>query len=365
MEIKEVIATILIILTASLILFHLDMGDGPQQNLKPVHDGLSLVPDLMTFPQSRRGEFNFIADMVSEISPALVHIMMPDGVLDISQENPQPPSGSGFIMDPSGLILTNAHVVTANPGSKINVQLPDGQICEGVVEALDVFLDLASVRINCLSSPMPIMKLGDSDSVRAGEFVVALGSPLSLSNTVTTGVISNTARSMADLGMTSGETRQLLQTDAFITFGNSGGPLVNLDGEVVGINSMSVGPGCSFAIPINVAKKFLKDASDGVVRDRANMQNMGVALLELHPLLIVQLKMQGILHNRVTHGLMVVRVVMGSPAHIAGIRPGDIIFQMDGKDLTKILDFVAAFWAGKGNIKMRVIRGDREVVISV
>eukprot|EP00091_Calanus_sinicus_P025663 TRINITY_DN9921_c0_g1_i1.p1 TRINITY_DN9921_c0_g1~~TRINITY_DN9921_c0_g1_i1.p1 ORF type:complete len:252 (+),score=78.83 TRINITY_DN9921_c0_g1_i1:153-908(+) len=180
---------------------------------------------LICWPSTiKRGEFNFIADMVSEISPALVHIMMPDGVLDISQENPQPPSGSGFIMDPSGLILTNAHVVTANPGSKINVQLPDSQICEGEVEALDVFLDLASVRIHCLPSPMPTMKLGDSDSVRVGEFVVALGSPLSLSNTVTTGIISNTARSMADLGMASGEARQLLQTDAFITFGNSGGP---------------------------------------------------------------------------------------------------------------------------------------------
>ena len=128
MEIKEVIATFVIILTASLIIFHLDLDDGSQQNLKPVHESLSLVPDLMTFPQSRRGEFNFIADMVSEISPALVHIMMPYGVLDISQENPQPPDGSGFIMNPSGLILTNAHVVTANPGSKINVQLPDGQI---------------------------------------------------------------------------------------------------------------------------------------------------------------------------------------------------------------------------------------------
>jgi HtrA serine peptidase 2 len=315
--------------------------------------------------QSRRDEFNFIADMVSEIYPAMVHIMMQDAMLDISTENPQPASGSGFIIDPSGLILTNAHVVTANPGSKINVQLPDGQICEGVVESLDVFLDLASVRINCPSTPMLTMKLGDSDTLRAGEFVVALGSPLSLSNTVTTGVISNTARSMADLGMPSGETRQLIQTDAFVTFGNSGGPLVNLDGEVVGINSMSVGPGCSFAIPINVAKKFLKDAVDGVFRDRANMQNMGVALLELNPMLVVQLKMQGVLHERVTHGLMVVRVVMGSPAYIAGIRPGDIIFQMDGRDLTRMLDFVAAFWGGKGNIKMRVIRGDSEVIITV
>ena len=89
---------------------------------------------------------------------------------------------------------------------------------------------------------------------------------------------------------------------------------------------MSVGPGCSFAIPINVAKKFLKDAAEGITRDRTNMKNMGVALLELHPMLIVQLKVKGIMNERVTHGLMVARVIMGSPAHIAGIRPGDVIF---------------------------------------
>jgi len=365
MTIKE---TLVLILTITLVLFMYVGDDMVKEDLKYEYTVPSLQPDLLSFPQSRRDEFNFIADMVSEISPALVHIMMPDGVLDISNESPQPPSGSGFIIDPAGLILTNAHVVTANPGSMIKVQLPDGRILEGVIESLDVFLDLATIRIPyrvTKTVPMPIMKLGDSDSLRAGEFVVALGSPLSLSNTVTTGVISNTARSMSDLGMTSGEVRQMLQTDAFITHGNSGGPLVNLDGEVVGINSMSVGPGCSFAIPINVAKKFLKDAAEGITRDRANMKNMGVALLELNPMLIVQLKMKGIMHERVSHGLMVARVIMGSPAHIAGIRPGDVIFQMDGKKLTSIADFVAVFWNGKGNIKMRIFRGVKEVIITV
>ena len=365
MTIKE---ALVVILAASMILYqYLDENDTiDKEDKKKEPEVTFLEPDLLSlFSQSRRDEFNFIADMVSEISPALVHIIMSEGVLDISNKNPQPPSGSGFIVDSDGLILTNAHVVTANPGSKIKVQLPDGLIYEGVVESLDVFLDLASIRVSKHAGALPIMKLGDSDSLRAGEFVVALGSPLSLSNTVTTGVVSNTDRSTVDLGMKDGEARQLIQTDAFITHGNSGGPLVNLDGEVVGINSMSVGPGCSFAIPINVAKKFLTDAANGVTRNRANMKNMGVALLELNPMILAQLKMRGIMHEKVTHGLMVVRVIMASPAHVAGIRPGDVIFKMDGKNLSSTSDYVAAFWAGKGNIKMSIFRGDKEVTIMV
>jgi len=361
MTIKE---AFVIILVASMILYQNLEDNIVKDDKEKKHEVTNLQLDLQAFLQSRRGEFNFIADMVSEISPALVHIVMSEGVLDISNKNPQPPSGSGFIIDSDGLILTNAHVVTSNPGSKIKVQLPDGLIHEGVVESLDVFLDLALIKVTKLSGPMPIMKLGDSDSLRAGEFVVALGSPLSLSNTVTMGVVSNKDRSTAELGMKN-RRWQLIQTDAFITHGNSGGPLVNLDGEVVGINSMSVGPGCSFAIPINVAKKFLTDVANGVTKHRANMKNMGVALLELNPMILHQLKMRGIMHEKVTHGLMVVRVITASPAHVAGLRPGDVIFKMDGKDLSSISDFVAAFWAGKGNIKMSIYRGHKEVTIMI
>jgi len=362
MTIREALVVILI---SSMILFQYQEDNIAKDDKEEEHEVTNLHLDLLAFPQSRRGEFNFIADMVSEISPALVHIIMSKGVLDFSNKNPQITSGSGFIIDSDGLILTNAHVVTSNPGSKIKVQLPDGLIHEGVVESLDVFLDLALIRVSKPSGPMPVMKLGDSDSLRAGEFVVALGSPLALSNTVTTGVVSNTDRSMADLGMKSGKARQLIQTDAFVAPGNSGGPLVNLDGEVVGINSISVGPGCSFAIPINVAKKFLTDAANGVTRNRDNMKNMGVALLELNPMILNQLKIRGIMHEKVTHGLMVVRVITASPAHVAGLRPGDVIFRMDGKDLCSSSDFVDAFWTGKGNIKMSIYRGDNEITIMV
>ena len=120
-----------------------------------------------------------------------------------------------------------------------------------------------------------------------------------------------------------------------------------------------------FAIPINVGKKFVKDVEDGVVRERTSTTNMGMALMELDPLVIKELKMQGLLDKSVTHGLKVVLVFRESPANLAGIRRGDIITQMDGKDLTNFLDFAAAFWGGKGNMEMKIWRGDREVIISI
>ena len=138
-----------------------------------------LLTILVGYSIIQKKDPNSVADMVSKISPALVHIMMADRLLNNSTESPESPSGSGFIIDTSGLILTNAHVATANPGSNstINVQLPDGQICEGLLESLDVFLDLALIKINCLSTPLlPIMKLGDSDTLRAGDAVLLTNS---------------------------------------------------------------------------------------------------------------------------------------------------------------------------------------------
>ncbi|KAG1671444.1 Serine protease HTRA3 [Nymphon striatum] len=197
--------------------------------------------------------FNFVADVVEKTSPAVVYIEL-KGRHPFYQKIATLSNGSGFIVSKDGQILTNAHVVAAG-GSNIVVKLQDGRSFDGYVETIDHESDLATIRINC--NDLPTLHLGNSSNLRAGEFVVAMGSPYSLNNTVTSGVISAVNRESKELGLHS-KIIDYIQTDAAINFGNSGGPLLNLDGEVIGINTMRITAGISFAIPINHAKIFLE-----------------------------------------------------------------------------------------------------------
>uniref|UniRef100_A0A182PR27 Serine protease HTRA2, mitochondrial n=1 Tax=Anopheles epiroticus TaxID=199890 RepID=A0A182PR27_9DIPT len=290
-----------------------------------------LLPTVSASTRSNRKQYNFIADAVEISAPAVVYIEIRDRQhVDFFTREPVTVSnGSGFIIEPDGLILTNAHVVVSKPHTLVTVKLPDGRTFPGQVEHVDPTSDLATVRIRC--GGLPTLRLGRSADLRPGEWVVALGSPLALNNTVTAGVVSSTQRASQELGLR-GKDINYIQTDAAITFGNSGGPLVNLDGEAIGINSMKVTAGISFAIPIDHAKQFLRkineqqgggDGRGGSIGAPGYRRYIGVTMLSLTPDILHELRQRN--HNfppNVQGGVLV-----------GGLQPGDIITHINGKQI--------------------------------
>ncbi|XP_050695247.1 serine protease HTRA2, mitochondrial-like isoform X2 [Eriocheir sinensis] len=325
---------------------------------------------------SKRISHNFIADAVEKASDKVVYIdirdhrrspIMRGGAQSLS-------NGSGFIVSEDGLILTNAHVVTNRPrSSTIMVRLHDGSECEGVVEDIDAISDLALIRVKRSKlSPAP---LGKSSDLRPGEFVAALGSPLSLCNTVTAGVVSSVGRASKELGLR-GRDIHYIQTDAAITFGNSGGPLINMDGEVIGINSMTVTSGISFAIPIDYAKDFIARAE----KKRAELAKypepqgpdrrryLGITMLTLTPSIIQELQSRGSVPQHIppdlAHGILIWKIVVGSPAYQAGLQPGDIITHINNHEVQSSRA-VYKFLEGRGELNMTVLRNGQRYFVSV
>lgn len=237
-----------------------------------------------------------------------------------SNGNSRPPSmGSGFIIDESGLIITNRHVV--GNAKTVQVKLSDGRVVEGVVRGSDDLTDIALVQLK--GSQVRPVRLGDSDRVHVGDFVVAVGAPFGLDGTFSTGVVSSVARAGLDRsGM------KFIQTDAAINPGNSGGPLISLDGEVIGINRMIISPtgasvGIGFAIPINEVKKVINE-----IRQNGTVSRpiLGVQIAGLTP--------EGLKQLGVQSGVVVLGVGEGSGAYKAGIEKGDVILKVDGTGVT-------------------------------
>ena len=242
--------------------------------------------------------------------------------------------GTGIIVDASGLIITNFHVISVgdeSPGvsrtgpariaGSINVVLPDGRSVQASVKGYDQATDIALLSIDPGGQPLTAAKLGDSDALRVGEWVVAIGNPFGLEHTVTLGIISGKGR----VGF-GGQFDDYLQTDAAINPGNSGGPLVNSRGEVVGVATLVLDPeraaGLSFAIPSNLVRDIIPElASRGrVVRGFLGLQSSDTNASSRHRLNLPA--------DRT--GIVVARVERGTPAARAGLRQGDFIVRLDG-----------------------------------
>ncbi|CAK1594248.1 unnamed protein product [Parnassius mnemosyne] len=318
-----------------------------------------------------REKYNFIADVVAVSAPSVVYIEIKDGRrFDLFTGKPITLSnGSGFIVKEDGLILTNAHVVVNKPNAIVEVKLMDGSIHKAIVEDCDLKSDLATLRIPVKN--LPTMKLGSSADIRPGEWVVAMGSPLALSNTVTVGVVSSAQRASKEIGLW-GKDMVYIQTDAPITFGNSGGPLVNLDGEAIGVNSMTLTSDISmkatshisFAIPIDYVKDFL--AKSKAKLPQVSKRYLGITMMSLTPNILMELRMRNPeMPTDIKHGILVWKVIIGSPAYNGGLQPGDIVTTINGKPVYSASDIYTLLESSTGPLEMLVVRGRQRITLTI
>jgi serine protease Do len=246
--------------------------------------------------------------------------------------------GTGFIISADGYVLTNEHVV--GEASQINVALSDGRELPGKVVGADSRTDIALVKIDD-KKPFPHVRLGDSDKVEIGEWVVAIGNPFGLDHSVTAGIVSAKGRRSIRPSGRRG-LYDFIQTDASINPGNSGGPLINVNGEVIGINAAvnMAGQGIGFAIPINMAKTLLPQLKE---HGKVARSYLGVKLQDLSRDLSKSMGLSD------TNGAIIAEVVDGSPADKAGLKAGDVIRSFDGKPVKSTDDVVwLASTAGAG-----------------
>lgn len=230
-------------------------------------------------------------------------------------------NGSGMILNKEGFILTNNHVVAS--ADKITVTLNDGRQLPARLVGRDAYSDIAVLKVE--SPNLSPVALGDSDTLRPGEWVIAVGSPLGFDHTVTQGIVSALSRRIPDLN----SNLSFIQTDAAINPGNSGGPLVNLKGEVIGINTAISGKGqnIGFAIPINTVKEIANTLIAGKTITRPWL---GIGMVPLNPDLAQHIGLPA-----ETKGVVVSQIMENSPAYKAGLMQGDVLQKIDGKPITK------------------------------
>jgi S1-C subfamily serine protease len=273
--------------------------------------------------------------------------------------------GSGFITDKSGIILTNAHVVSG--ADRVTVTLKDGREFEGKVTGTDEVTDLGVVKIEPQGADLPIAPLGDSAQVQVGDWAIAVGNPVGLNNTVTLGIISTLERSSAQVGIPD-KRIDFLQTDAAINPGNSGGPLLNERGEVIGINTAirADATGIGFAIPINKAKALKEALAAG---KRVPHPYVGVQMVTLTPELARENNQDpnSPLVIPEIEGVLVMGVMPNTPAEKGGIRRGDVIVAVNGEKVTNAgqLQSIVEKSGIDRNLQFQIQRGDRNMQLTV
>jgi serine protease Do len=305
-------------------------------------------------PRTYGGTPSF-AEIVARVNPAVVNITVTEGAAAEENTGDRPAGwvrrgeGTGFVVDAQGFILTNHHVVAST--ERIRVRMADKREFPAVLVGSDASTDLALLKVDAVS--LPTVPLGDSDRLRVGEWVCAIGNPYRFDHSVTVGVVSSKGRKIYDASFDA-----YIQTDAAINPGNSGGPLINAYGEAIGINSaMSIqGQGIGFAIPINMAREVLEQlrANGHVTRGF-----LGVTLQELDP------DLQRLVGMRDGRGAMVLEVMEGGAAEAAGLRRYDVITAVSGQGISdgdQLVRTISLKPPGS-NVDLSVFREGRQVTV--
>jgi serine protease Do len=271
---------------------------------------------------------------------------------DMQKEFKQPSLGSGFIIDKEGFVVTNNHVI--EDADQIKVKLKDGREYDATIVGRDPNTDIALLKIDS-GEDLPTAKLGDSDELKVGQWVVAIGSPFGLEHTVTAGIVSAKGRVIG-----SGPYDDFIQTDASINPGNSGGPLLNLNGEVVGINTAIVagGHGIGFAIPVNLAKGIIVALK---TEGEVTRGWLGVAIQDLNGDMAEYYEVEN------KKGVFVMDVFEGDPADKAGIKPKDIILEVNGQKIKtsrRLTSMIAGIPVGE-TAKIKILRDGKEKTVMV
>jgi S1-C subfamily serine protease len=320
----------------------------PASPAEPTTRPAAVPPELARFNE-------LLADLAERLKPAVVHVRLRRE--SQPREEGQEPrerraSGSGFIIDPEGVIVTNAHVVEGV--SSAQVRLFDGRRFTARVIGRDGRVDLALLKVEGVSG-LPTLALGDSNRLRVGEFVLALGHPFGLEHTVSFGIVSRLGAplTVAAPGF------DFIQTDAAINPGNSGGPLVNMAGEVIGVNSMAARNGSiGFAIPSNLVKMLTPQL---LAKGEVEWGWLGVSITEVGEEDLARLKL------REPRGVLIRSVMPGEPADQGGVKPNDVILALDGTPLEGPRDLqrvVATSPVGK-KVKVTLWREGRETEVEV